>query len=261
MFRRSVLLDPYEHVYHPSITRATQRIIYITILVFVVQLLLDIPFGRPVNLSTGLHTPGGPLITYCAYQSRYLLNGGIWTPFTYMFLHAGLWHLFMNMLLLYFCGPEVERLLGTRRFYRFYLFCGAFGALGNLLPAMVPLLGIDQPVIGASGAVMGVLVAFAVAYPHREFFIFPFPVPVPAWALVLIIIVLNLISLGSSTSVATHFAGMAAGFLYMKGAPRVRGWYNRMSRESGRPGDEMDALKRAVDNIFRFEEEKRRRGK
>ncbi len=130
-----------------------------------------------------------------------------------------------------------------------------------MIPALVPVFGSDRPVIGASGAVMGVLVAFAVAYPHREFFIFPFPVPIPAWALVLIIIVLNLLSLGTSTSVATHFAGMAAGFVYMKNAPRFRMWYNRLRGEPVREESEMDALKRAVDNIFRFEEEKRRRGR
>lgn len=261
MFRGQVFMESYADSYRPMITRATQRIIFLTIGAFVVQLLADVVFARPIDTQVGLTTPGGPLITYLSYQTRYLLNGALWTPFTYMFLHAGLWHLFMNMLLLYFCGPEVERIIGTRRFYRFYIFCGVVGAFGNFIPALVPVLGADRPVIGASGAVMGVLVAFAVAYPHREFFLFPFPVPIPAWALVVIIIILNILSVGTSTSVATHFGGMAAGFLYMKGAPYVRSWYNAVRRVPPSPQDEEEALKRAVNNIFRFEEEKRRRGK
>lgn len=259
MIRNYAFADDYREPYRPMITRATQRILYVTVAVFAAQLVADVIFPRPIHREFGLATPGGPLIAWGAYQNSYLLRGAIWTPVTYMFLHGGLWHLFVNMLLLYFCGPEVERILSTRRFYRFYVFCGVLGAFGNLVPALLPAFGADRTVVGASGAVMGVLVAFAVAYPHREFFIFPFPVPIPAWALVLIIIVLNILSVGTSTSVATHFAGMAAGFAYMKAAPRMRNLYRLGRRAPGSPTDEVDALKRAVDNIFRFEEEKRRR--
>ncbi len=242
---------------------AVQRLILLNVAVFVVQLLVNIPLGRPVAHPAHLMPPGGPLIPFLAFNQVWFLRGAIWMPFTYIFLHAGLMHLFLNMLWLFFFGPEVERILSTRKFYFFFLFCGAVGVLATFIPWL--LLGSPPiPVVGASGAVMGVLVAFAMVNPDREFYLFPLPMPVNAKALIFIVVLLNIMSAisGTNTSVATHFGGMAAGYVYMKFAPRIRrnlsGWFSKRSSRSTDQEDP-DLVGDAVNNIFKFDEEKRRR--
>ena len=118
-------------------------------------------------------------------------------------------------------------------------------------------------VSGASGAVMGVLVAYALINPEREFFLFPLPIPINARALVLIVIAMNIITGlqgGGGVSVWTHFGGMGAGFLYMKSVPLFRQWQRRQWRtQQTNKKDPLDTVGEAVDNIFKFEDRKRRR--
>lgn len=254
--------DPYRSAYDDApairITRAVQRLILLNIIVFVGQLIVDIPLGGILTQPYQLTSPGGRLIDYLAFHPVLFLHGLVWTPVTYIFLHSGLLHLFLNMLWLFFFGPEVERILSTRQFYRFFIFCGAAGVFATYVPALVR--GDASPVIGASGAVMGVVVAFAMTNPERQFFLFPFPIPINARALVLIVIVMNVIAAfsGTNTSVATHFGGMGAGFLYMRYVPRIRAWW--VSRSQKRPRrDPKDVVGEAVDNIFEFDEERKRR--
>ena len=113
--------------------------------------------------------------------------------------------------------------------------------------------------MGASGAVLGVLVAFVMAYPDRQMFLFPIPYPVSGRGMILLLIMINVVYglLGSNMSVLTHFGGMGAGFLYMRYVPRWRSWVGR--RKRGARGENRDPLGEAVDNIFQFEKEKRRR--
>lgn len=235
------------------ITWAVQRLILLNTIVFAGQLLLDIPFG-------GLGLPhGGRLIPWVAFQTEGFLHGQLWKPFTYLFLHGGLLHLFLNMLWLFFFGSEVERVLGTRQFVRFYIFCGALGVLATLIPWAV--YGRSVQVIGASGSVMGVLIAFAMTNPEREFFLFPLPVPINARAMVIIVVVLNIMAaLGESgTSVSTHFGGMACGYGYLKLVPLLRQWRSGLRRRSRTRENDLNDVGDAVDNIFKFENEKRRR--
>jgi len=240
------------------ITWAVQRLILANIIIFALQLATD-----PLLNLFGIRTPypGGGLTPWLGFQQpNFLTNGMIWTPFTYQFLHNGLMHLFMNMLWLFFFGPEVERLLGTRPFFRFYLFCGAGGVLATLLPYAMQAEVTN--VVGASGAVMGVLVAFAMIEPDRQFFLFPFPWPVNARALVLIVVVMNVIySLSDSpVSVMTHFGGMFMGFLYMKALPLLNNYRREKRRKATRPKKPKgsDKVGEAVDNIFKFDDRKRR---
>ncbi|MDX9973596.1 MAG: rhomboid family intramembrane serine protease [FCB group bacterium] len=233
------------------VTYAVQRIIVFTSLVFAVQLVLEILLG-PTN------PPGGRVSSWLAFHSRGPVYAYLWQPITYQFVHGGLSHLFFNMLMLFFFGPEVERALGTRQFFRFYVICGAVGVLASLLKS--------ETVVGASGAVMAVLVAHAVINPEREFFFFPFPVPINVRAVVMIVIVLNLVNalLGSGSSWLTHLGGMGVGYAYMKAAPVIRKWRFRMPRRKAAPksapeGDgSRDPIAEAVDNIFKFEDKKRR---
>ena len=242
-------------------THAVQRLILLNAAVFAAQLLIDIPLGGSGRMVLA-SPPGGPVIEWLAFSPTDILRGFVWQPFTYMFLHAGLSHLFMNMIGLFFFGPDVERVLSTRQFYRFFFLCGALGVFAEMLLWALPT---GPPggatVVGASGATMGVLVAFATLYPNREMFLFPIPIRLTARAVVIIFIALNLMSALSTSNVAwaTHFGGMGVGYLYVKYLPRIRTWLDQRRRSSPEPTDNMDKLGEAVDNIFKFDEERKRR--
>jgi membrane associated rhomboid family serine protease len=244
------------------ITHAVQRLILLNIACFAGQLLLDPLQLLVTNVFSGpALRPGGVVVYWLGFQPDLFVHGHLWKPFTYQFLHSGLFHLFMNMLSLFVFGPEVERALGTRQFYRFYIFCGAAGVLATILPYL--LRGEAVTIMGASGAVLGVLVAFAMVDPERELFLFPIPVPVNARALVLIMIVLNVMTAlsGGAVSVATHFGGMGAGFLYMKCLPGVNAWLHarqRPLRDKKPQSGNLDRVGEEVDNIFKFENRDRR---
>ena len=114
-----------------------------------------------------------------------------WTFVSYMFVHAGLLHLLANMLMLYVFGTAVESRMGSRNFITFYLFCGIGAAVFSLLLAGVMPVG---GFVGASGAVLGVAVAFAYFWPDAELIVFPIPVPIKARTLVIGLVVLDVIA-------------------------------------------------------------------
>ncbi len=240
------------------ITYAVQRLILINSAIFAIQLLLDIPFGMPLFGGEGVSPPGGNIVVWFGFQPFAFMHGLLWKPITYMFLHGGLMHLFLNMLWLFFFGPEVERTLGTRQFIRFYFICGMFGVLFTFFPMLFGR-GENVSVFGASGAIMGVMVAYAMINPEREFFLFPLPIPLNARALVIIIVAMNILSAwqGGTTSVATHLGGMAVGYAYMKLIPEIRKWqrmkWRNAKAKSAQNREPVDAVGEAVDNIFKFE--------
>lgn len=134
-----------------------------------------------------------------------------WTPITYMFVHAGLWHLFFNMLALYFFGPRVEERLGSQRFITLYMLSGLGGAaLSFLTPAVA--------IVGASGATFGVFLAYARFWPRDRILIWGI-IPVEARVLVLITTLYSLWggtgSMGGSIAHWAHLGGFAASFLYL----------------------------------------------
>lgn len=135
-----------------------------------------------------------------------------WGLFTYMFLHAGFWHLFMNMLVLFFFGPPLESRWGEREFLRFYIISGLGGAALSLLfmPGMV---------VGASAAIYGLMLAFALNWPNAPIYIYGV-LPVKAKWLVSFLFVLAVVgTFGSSQSSTAHFAhlgGALAAFAYLK---------------------------------------------
>ncbi|HPO16654.1 MAG TPA: rhomboid family intramembrane serine protease [Candidatus Hydrogenedentes bacterium] len=242
----------------PRITWAVQRIILLNIAVFVIQLLaapLEVYLLKKYGVGMGA---GGLMNTLFGFQSSLFLRGFVYTPITYQFLHNGLLHLTINMLWLFFFGPDVERTLGTRQFYKFYLLCGGLGVLANMIPYFIPG-GASFPVIGASGALMGVLVAFALIDPERQFFLFPFPVPITARWLVIIVIVMNIIIglSGSPLAIVTNFGGLAVGYAYMKLLPMLNAWQRERHRLAASSKEAqkspMDKVGEAVDNIFKFE--------
>lgn len=140
-----------------------------------------------------------------------------WTFVTYMFLHAGVLHLAFNMLMLFVFGPSVEERMGGRVFLLYYVLAGIGGAAFSfLLMQWVPV----SLILGASGAIMAVAVAFAWYWPNHPVFVFPLPDPIPAKWLITFLVALDLVLawMGVSDGIAhlAHLGGVAAGVLYLK---------------------------------------------
>ena len=140
-------------------------------------------------------------------------------------MHGSLNHLMFNMLSLYFLGGMVETYLGTKRFVKFYMITGLMASMLNILVYFISSnylggsLGYYAPVVGASGAVYGVLVAFAVLFPDtRLMLLFP-PIPIKARYLAIGIILIDVFSgvSGYSTGIAhfAHLGGALVGFILL----------------------------------------------
>jgi membrane associated rhomboid family serine protease len=148
----------------------------------------------------------------------------LWQPITYMFLHAGIFHLLFNMLALWLIGTELERIWGTRYFLKFYLVTGIGAGVLTVLFALLPFGFARQVyysnVIGASGAIYGLLLAYALYFPDRPIYMyFLFPIPAKYFVLILGAIAFYS-SLGTSGGVAnaTHLSGLAVGYVFLKGS-------------------------------------------
>lgn len=161
-----------------------------------------------------------------------------WTVVTYMFIHAGFGHLLFNMLGLYFFGPRLEHRLGGRHFLALYFASGIMGAMLSFV--FTPY----SPIVGASGGIFGVLLAFARFWPREKLFIFPIPFPLEARLFVGIITALSIFSgLSGSMGGVAHFAhlgGFLGGFLYLRwmewSSPSAR-FKRKASAPSVRAGD------------------------
>jgi membrane associated rhomboid family serine protease len=174
-----------------------------------------------------------------------------WQIVTYMFLHGGFFHLFFNMLALWMFGMELENTWGSRKFLIFYLLCGVGGAIANLL--ITPLLGQAAPTVGASGAVFGVLIGFAMLFPNRLIYLY-FLIPVKAKYLIAIWIGLELFFgvTGSSEGVAhfAHLGGVAVGLVYMAidlDIVPLREWLIRFKGEDAKPFASRDPVRSKTD--------------
>ena len=162
----------------------------------------------------------------------------LWQPFSYMFLHGGLFHLLFNMLALWMFGTELERMWGTRFFLKFYTVTGVGAGLVTVVFAWLPFEFAAELrhaiIIGASGAIFGLLLAYALYFPNRTIYLY-FLFPIPVKYFVMIIGAISLYSsLGPSGGVAsvTHLGGLAVGYLYLKGArfhplAELKYWYLR----------------------------------
>ncbi len=140
----------------------------------------------------------------------------VWRLLSYQFLHANVLHILFNMLGLYFLGPTLEKHWGSKRFLIFYLSCGVAGGLFYTFLAAFKLLPV-LPMLGASGAILGMFAACAILFPRFVVFIFVFPVPIRvAVGLFTFLYVANLLRGGPNAGGdAAHLAGMAAGAIYV----------------------------------------------
>lgn len=140
-----------------------------------------------------------------------------WGLVTYMFVHGGFWHFFVNMLGLFFFGPPLEERWGSRAFLRYYLICGLGGAL-------LSFVFVSYPIIGASAAVYGIMFAFAMNWPDAPIYIWGI-FPVKAKWLVAFLFAATFLSSfsggGSGVANFAHLGGFATGWLYLKADWRV----------------------------------------
>jgi membrane associated rhomboid family serine protease len=137
----------------------------------------------------------------------------VWQLATYMFLHGGFWHLFFNLVVLYFLGNMVEGAWGSRRFLRYYVVCGIGGGLLHML------FDYNASVVGASGAIFGLYLAAAMLFPDAYVYLY-FLIPVRMKYLVIGLAVLQLangIAGVSGTAYFAHLGGMVAGLWFFRG--------------------------------------------
>ncbi len=185
----------------PRLTPWLGRLIAVTA---IVQLLLETIFVSPAIGRALTMDPS-------AFDSR------PWGVVTYLFVHSGIIHLATNMLALYLFGTAVENRMGSRPFLLYYIYCGVGAALFALfLSLFIP----QAPFVGASGAVLGVAVAFAMYWPDAEIIVFPIPVPIKARVLVIALAAMDIIAarfFPGGTAHEAHIGGMLAGWLFFKG--------------------------------------------
>jgi membrane associated rhomboid family serine protease len=211
------MTEPYDSPESPRMTRAVQWLLALNISVYFLQLTL---FGQDALYSVLALDP-----------ARF--PGNWWTVVSYMFVHAWVAHLAFNMFTLWMFGPRLEHEWGTRTFVQFYLWSGLGGAIAHLLFAQ------HTAVIGASGAISGVLVAYALRWPDDEVYLFGV-IPMRSRWLVLGMLGMNIIfalTPGSRIDWTAHVGGMAFGWIFLKlysmgGITRVRGWVSAAPDES-----------------------------
>lgn len=139
----------------------------------------------------------------------------LWQPFTYLFFHGGIWHVLINMFVLWMFGSELEKYWGKREFLKFFFITG----VGSGLVTVLFSLGSSIPVVGASGAIYGVLLAYGLLFPNRLVYLY-FLIPIKVKYLVIFIGTVAFFSSlnpeHSSISHLTHLSGMVIGFIYLR---------------------------------------------
>jgi len=148
----------------------------------------------------------------------------LWQLATYMFLHGGIFHIVFNMLALWMFGTELERLWGTRYFLKFYLVTGIGAAVLTVLFSLLPF-GFAQQiqhsiVIGASGAIYGLLLAYALYFPDRPIYMyFVFPIPAKIFVAIMgAIAFFSSLSDAGGVANATHLGGLVVAYVFLKSA-------------------------------------------
>jgi membrane associated rhomboid family serine protease len=216
---------------------ATRYILIINIFVFLLSI---IP-----GLSTRIYS------LFSVFPSSYINMAQVWRLITYQFLHGDPLHIFFNMLVLYYIGQMMEGLWGTRAFLRFYLISGA---AGGVVYTLLVLLGIlpPFPLVGASGAIYGLIAAYAVLYPNSTVYWFFF-LPMRTMTLLFVTIVLSVIFLLAGRNAggeAAHLTGIAVGVFYVSVRPRLIHW--RMVRSKGLWQQKLEQEQRFASEVDRI---------
>mgnify|MGYP001410475957 FL=1 len=193
--------SPGDFSYKPTLfTNAIKILVSINIVIFILQSL---------SQSNNLFFPLFGLVPKLVWSDLM-----IWQPFTYLFFHGGVWHVLINMFVLWMFGSELERLWGKERFIKYYFITG----IGAGITTMLFDLNSTTPIVGASGAVYGVLLAYGFIYPNRTVYLYGI-IPIKSlWFVLGIGLIAFFSSFNNMSQIShiTHIAGMIIGYFLLK---------------------------------------------
>ena len=184
-------------------------------------------------------------------------NFKVWQLFTYLFVHGGFLHIFFNMFVLWMFGKDLEIQWGKNEFLLFYFTCGIGAGLMTVLFSINSIV----PIVGASGAIYGLLVAYGFTYPNRMVYLyglFPLKVKYMVLGLGVIAFFASLSANQSNVSHITHLSGMIIGVLYIY---FILNWKNikmeyyrlrlkNLKQKTSAQNDEEVLMKKKVDEIL-----------
>jgi membrane associated rhomboid family serine protease len=157
-------------------------------------------------------------LAYLYLFPAYVLQAGAWWQvITYMFVHSGWTHILFNMFALFLFGIQLERRMGSTEFVLYYFICGIGAGIVTVFVNNAMGMGM-VPVVGASGAIYGLLLAFAAFFPDARIFVFgilPMRAPIAVAAFAGIEIISQLTNRTSRVAHLAHLAGIAFGYLYL----------------------------------------------
>ena len=220
-----------------------------------IKILVSVNFGifllQTVARTEGLFFPLFGLVPKLVW-SEFM----IWQPFTYLFFHGGIWHVLINMFVLWMFGSELERIWGKGHFLKFYFVTG----VGAGLVTMIFGLNSMTPIVGASGAVYGVLLAYGLTYPNRTVYLYGI-IPIKSlWFVIGIGVIAFMSSFDNVSQIShfTHLSGMMIGYLMLKRPVRFNDlWFTIRKRtleykikHEEKKVSQRQAIEREIDRIL-----------
>jgi len=228
-----------------KLTRAVKAILILCFALFVIQQTADRFLGGNIISWLGL------------VPSNFVIDHRFWQLFTYSFLHADVLHLFLNLLMLVFIGGELEAVWGIGRFLRYYFFCSvSAGILYLLLQIFIwKGEGLHTPMVGASGAIYGLLLAYGIIFGERVLLfmlLFPMKAKHFVWILGGVEFFSTVFSGRGGLSSAAHLGGMVAGlaYLWVRASVQIAKKHreNRSKFDRSKPKKRKSHLKLIIDN-------------
>ncbi len=249
----------------PPFTKAVKWLVIVNAAVFLLTTLLQ----------SFTHGFGNVFFYVLSLVPYWVMHGALWQVVTYSFLHVGLFHILFNMLALWMFGAQLEMDWGFKKFLEFYFFCVIGAALATIAVSYSGLGGVTPATntVGASGGVLGLLMAFGLLYGDQEIMLFPIPLSIRAKYFVAGLVFIELISAinaagpsrGQDIAYVAHLGGLLFGFLYVKFLPRrgaafgvseryfgVRNSYYRWKRK--RAARKFEVYMRKHDRTVTFDE-------
>jgi len=220
-----------------------------------IKILVSVNFGifllQTIARTEGMFFPLFGLVPKLVW-SEFML----WQPFTYLFFHGGIWHVLINMFVLWMFGSELERLWGKEHFLKFYFVTG----VGAGLVTMIFGLNSMTPIVGASGAVYGVLLAYGLTYPNRTVYLYGI-VPIKSlWFVIGIGVIAFMSSFDDVSQIShlTHLSGMVIGYFMLKRPIRFNDlWFTIRKRtleykiqHDAKKTSQHQAIEREIDRIL-----------
>ena len=242
-------------------TRVIMILIIVNVIVFIIQLLfstISSQWGVP-TMGMSPETDGvvhhvklGPdrfTTLFWLYQPLAIGKLWLWQLVTYMFLHSvsDPWHIIFNMLVLWMFGSEVEKAMGTRKFLTMYFTAGIFAGIFGCL--FTP----NNPILGASGAIFAVEIAFAMFYPNATIIFFVFPIKAKYLVTIFAgITVFNcLMPTGGNVAHFAHLGGLLYGFLFIRYEPRFTNFIiSRQNQQKENEYRKEEEVRKVVDALL-----------